>query len=379
MLTIENRSRRPSAVLFTMESLIQAVEVVFPCPKLGETLSFFTDRLGFRVKSIYPADCPSVAVLSGYGVCLRLQEGSGTLPSLLRLLCRNPTAFANGASEILAPNGTRIEIVEANPPIVLPPLQPSFVFQKMKDGEGWIEGRAGMLYRDLIPNRQGGRFIASHIKFIKGGPVPDYVHFHRIRFQMIYCFKGWVRVAYEDQGEPLLVHAGDCLLQPPEIRHRVYESSPGLEVVEISCPAEHETFADHEMELPNSTIVDQHRTFGGQCFVHHQVGKATWRPWKSAGFEYRDIGIGLATDNLAGARVIRMSGEESQPTHQYEHNGELLFVFVLQGEVTLSSEEYGERQMLAGDNCVIPAQLQASLRGSSADFEFLEVTLPAVL
>jgi hypothetical protein len=45
--------------------------------------------------------------------------------------------------------------------------------------------------------------------------------------------------------------AGDMVLQPPGIRHRVLESSPGLEVVEISCPALHETFADHEMELPN--------------------------------------------------------------------------------------------------------------------------------
>lgn len=359
-----------------MESHIQAVEVVFPCPKLGETLSFFTEKLGFRVDLIYPADAPSVAVLRGYGVCLRLQEESSeTPPSIIRLLCQNPKAFANGASEIVAPNGTRIKIVEANPPIVLPPQQQSFVLQKRKDGEGWIEGRAGMLYRDLIPDRQGGRFIASHIKFLEGGPVPDYVHFHKVRFQMIYCYKGWVRVAYEDQGEPLVVRAGDCLLQPPEIRHRVFESSPGLEVIEISCPAKHETFADHELELPNSTI-DQGRKFGGQCFVHHQVVKAPWHPWKSVGFEYRDMGIGLATDNLAGARVIRLSGVRKQPSHQYYHNGEFLFLFILQGETTLSSE-HGEQEMLAGDCCVIPAQLRASLTNTSADLEFLEVALPA--
>ena len=361
-----------------MESHIQGVEVVCPCPKLGESLSFFTDRLGFRVKLIYPADSPSVAVLSGYGVCLRLQEGSDAPPSILRLLCQNPTAFADGASEIVAPNGTRIEIVEANPPIILPPLQQSFVLQKMKEGEGWIEGRAGMLYRDLIPDRQGGRFIASHIKILEGGSVPDYVHFHKIRFQMIYCYKGWVRVAYEDQGEPLLVRAGDCLLQPPEIRHRVLESSPGLEVVEISCPAEHETFADHELELPNSTI-DQHRTFGGQYFVHHQVTEASWYPWESVGFEYRDIGIGLATDNLAGARVVRLSESGRQPSHGYHHNGEFLFLFILQGKVALYSEEYGEHQISAGDCCVIPAKFHASLRNTSDDLEFLEVTLPAIL
>ena len=362
-----------------MESHIQAVEVVFPCPKLAETLSFFTERLGFRLDLIYPADCPSVAVLSGYGVCLRLQEGAEAPLSNLRLLCKNPTAFADGASEIVAPNGTHIKIVEANPSIVLPPLQPSFVFQKMaSDGGGWMTGRAGMLYRDLIPDRQGGRFIASHIKFPDGGPVPDYVHFHRIRFQMIYCYKGWVRVAYEDQGKPMMVHTGDCLLQPPEIRHRVFESSPGLEVIEISCPAEHETFADHKLELPNSTI-NHDRAFGGQRFVHHQVLRAAWYPWKSAGFKYRDIGIGSATDNLAGARVICLSGVQIQPSHQYCHDGEFLFLFVLQGDMTLSTETQGEKQMLAGDCCVIPAQSQASVTNTSADLEFLEVSLPAFL
>ena len=366
-------------VSLAMDSHIQGVEVVFPCPKLAESLSFFTERLGFRLDLIYPADCPSVAVLSGYGVCLRLQEGAEAPLSNLRLLCKNPTAFADGASEIVAPNGTHIKIVEANPPIALPPLQSSFVFQKIDtDGGGWIAGRAGMLYRDLIPDRQGGRFIASHIKFPDGGPVPDYVHFHRIRFQMIYCYKGWVRVAYEDQGEPMMVNAGDCLLQPPEIRHRVIESSPGLEVIEISCPAEHETFADHKLELPNLTI-NLDREFGGQRFVHHQVLRATWLPWKSSGFEYRDIGIGNATDNLAGARVIRLSGVETQPLHQYYHNGEFLFLFVLQGEMTLSTEAHGKRQMLPGDCCVIPAQFRASVTNTSTDVEFLEVSLPAFL
>ena len=46
-----------------------------------------------------------------------------------------------------------------------------------------------MRYRDLIP-RLGGRFIASHILIDQGGPVSDYVHFHSVRFQMIYCHNG---------------------------------------------------------------------------------------------------------------------------------------------------------------------------------------------
>lgn len=69
-----------------------------------------------------------------------------------------------------------------------------------------------------------------------------------------YCRSGWVRVVYEDQGESFVMHAGDCVLQPPEIRHRVIESSDDLEVIEVSVPAEHETFAEHEITLPNKTF-----------------------------------------------------------------------------------------------------------------------------
>ena len=71
-----------------------------------------------------------------------------------------------------------------------------------------------MEYRDLLPDRLGGRLIASHIRIRDGGPVPDYVHYHAIDFQLIYVRAGWVRVVYEDQGPPFVMHAGDCVVQP---------------------------------------------------------------------------------------------------------------------------------------------------------------------
>ena len=71
---------------------------------------------------------------------------------------------------------------------------------------------------------------------------------------MIFCKAGWVRMVYEDQGAPLVMHAGDCVLQPPEIRHQVLEASPGMEVIEIGSPAVHETLADHDLALPNERL-----------------------------------------------------------------------------------------------------------------------------
>ena len=231
-----------------------------------------------------------------------------------------------------------------------------------------------MEYRDLIPDRLGGRFIASHIRIPNGGDVPDYVHYHKVRFQMIYCKAGWVRVVYEDQGEPFVLQPGDCVLQAPEIRHRVLEASPGLEVIEIGSPAVHETYADHEMQLSTGRVLPE-RLFGGQRFVRHIASEANWLASPIAGCEMRDTGIEVATSGLASVRVHKATHPATENGFQ-RHSGELLFVFVLNGELGLVSREEGKQRIFAGDSCVIPAGLEFSLQ-AGVGLELLEVSLPA--
>ncbi|MBM3525219.1 MAG: cupin domain-containing protein, partial [Alphaproteobacteria bacterium] len=291
-------------------------------------------------------------------------------PGVLRLL--RPT----GSEPLVAPNGTRIEIVAAEPPIVVPPLAPRLVINRAADGAHWGVGRAGMRYRDLLPDRLGGRFIASHIAIPEGGPVADYVHFHKIRFQMIYCRTGWVRVVYEDQGPSFVMQAGDCVLQPPRIRHRVLESSPGLEVIEIGCPALHETLADHALPLPNGRI-DPARDFDGQRFLRHEAATATWRPWRSDGFTCRDIGMREATGGLADVHAVRSKGTSATP--RWSHDGEFYFVVLLEGGATLAADGAPATALVAGDSFAVPAGTAHALTACSRDLEFLEVTLPAGL
>lgn len=353
---------------------IRAAQVVLPCSELDATLDFFTERLGFRVEAIYPADAPGTAVLSGHGLRLQLQRNGGGAPGQLRLLVSDPGAIAGGAAELTAPNGTRIELAEADPPIVVPETRPSFVVSRKSDGDTWHTGRAGMAYRDLIPDRLGGAFIASHIRIPEGGPVPDYVHYHKVRFQMIYCYRGWVRVVYEDQGPPFVMQAGDCVLQPPRIRHRVLESSPGLEVVEIGHPAEHETLADHDLELPTGTVRPE-RDFGGQRFVRHEAAKARWEPFRLQGFECRDTGIAAATGGLAGVRVARRSGALSE--EPWRHDADFLFDFVLEGGLILQRGDDEPVRLAAGDAVVLPRGDACRFEEATDDLELLEVRLPA--
>jgi quercetin dioxygenase-like cupin family protein len=226
-----------------------------------------------------------------------------------------------------------------------------------------------MLYRDLIPSRLGGRYIASHITIPVGGPVSDWVHYHRVAFQMIAVRRGWVRVVYEDQGVPFVMEPGDLVLQPPEIRHRVLESSPGLEVVEITCPALHETFADHEMNLPNDCI-DRERSFGGQGFLRHIAKQVGWAPFERG--EAQETAMREATRGLADVRTTRSAGSSiAFPPH----GGELVFGFVLEGAGRL---DYRDAHDLGpADSFIIPPGEAWSLSDASDDFRLLHLTTNA--
>ena len=107
----------------------------FPCPQriLRADLTFYTEVLGLRLDTIFPADDPAVAVLSGHGLRIRLERGANVAPGVLRLLCRDPAAFADGERELTAPNGVRIQIVDANPRLETPPTQHAFVVRRLKD------------------------------------------------------------------------------------------------------------------------------------------------------------------------------------------------------------------------------------------------------
>ena len=132
-------------------------------------------REGFRLDVIYPADDPQAAVLS---------RGRRD---------RFALTMAGRAAAL---------------PTRLPAFAPEFVLTR--DGASPAQGRAGMLYRDLIPGRLGGRYIASHITIPEGGPVADWVHYHRIALQMIYVRRGWVqrrlrgpgRAVRDERGRP---------------------------------------------------------------------------------------------------------------------------------------------------------------------------------
>ena len=339
---------------------ISAAEVVLPCADLAPTIAFF-EGLGLRIETIFPADAPTTASLSGYGLALRLAPGEGD-PGRLRLTCEGPTR------RLVAPNGTIVELVPAAEKAVIPPFEPGFHLVQ-PDATSAGTGRAGMLYRDLIPGRLGGRYIASHISIPEAGPVPDWVHHHQVRFQFLVCVSGWVRLVYEDQGEPFIFAAGDLILQPPHIRHQVLENSAAFEVVEIACPALHETAADRAMTLPN-TASPQPRDWSGQRFLHCRGADQAWE--KVPGGEQRSTGLGVAS--AGGAEAVFLRPDQSPGVNLSDSGAEFQFGFVLSGRGELSAN--GRHRIGAADAFVLPPGQPARVQSAADPLELLWVTAP---
>jgi quercetin dioxygenase-like cupin family protein len=346
-------------------------EIRLPTQELRDDLPFFTRMLKMRLDSIYPADDPEVAVFSGHGLRIRVQKGAPEGPGTIRILTDDPDGFADGARTLTAPNGTRVEIDALNPPLTLPPTAHAFVVRRLADQAPWIIGRAGMHYRDLVPSRLGGAIIASHIRIPDGGPVPDMVHFHKVGFQLIFCIRGWVDVVYEDQGPPIRLTAGDCFIQPPEIRHRVLHASDGIEVIEIGVPAEHVTEIDHVMTLPTPDLRPD-REWQGQRFVHNEGATSLWGGFRIPGFAARDTTINANTRGVASVMVMRPDGAAPWTRHA----GDILFTYVIAGAMTLEGEGKDPFRLTAGDAFVIPPGMATRYVDCTVDLELLEVSLP---
>ena len=287
------------------------------CDDLDAGIAEYSAR-GFRLDMIFPADAPREAMMSLGHERLRLSQKNRQLD-------------------------------EQSLPTSLP-----------NDSQKWIRGRAGMEYRDLLPNRLNGRLIASHIRLTKGGEVPDYVHYHKVRFQMIYCVAGAIKVVYEDQGPPFWLRPGDLVLQPPEIRHRVLQAEAGSEVIELGVPAVHETWVDHDISLPTASH-DPERNFGGQRFFRHMAARGVWN--LAGSNSCCDTGIEAATSGFAGVRFIRL--RNSEPMAMKLRNGETnIFLYCLNGSVQVGSATYSVT-LEAG--VFLPIASDSKLRSGSAE------------
>ncbi len=101
-------------------------------------------------------------------------------------------------------------------------------------------------YRDWLAIRDLGLAEATHGQYFAhvtraaelGGTTGP--HYHDMDFQIIYVLKGWVKFAYETEGEVTL-KAGDFVYHPPRMVHDLTAYSEDVELFELCSPADYAT------------------------------------------------------------------------------------------------------------------------------------------
>jgi quercetin dioxygenase-like cupin family protein len=98
-------------------------------------------------------------------------------------------------------------------------------------------------YRDLGIKRATRGNVVAHVIRARAGKAPHGEwHAHDCKVQFVYVLKGWVLFEYEGVGR-VMMKAGSCFYQPPNIRHREIRHSKNVEMLEIVTPAKFKTYS----------------------------------------------------------------------------------------------------------------------------------------
>ncbi len=122
--------------------------------------------------------------------------------------------------------------------------------------------------------------------------------------------------------------------------------------------------------------IDSPETTTDELLCQHLADAEFAHTGRRSFFEYRDTGLGDATDGKFRAQVMRAT-DVMETTGWHYHQCELQFVYVLKGWVELEFEDGRVERLEEGASFAIPGGMIHNETAASSDFEALEVAAPA--
>jgi mannose-6-phosphate isomerase-like protein (cupin superfamily) len=97
--------------------------------------------------------------------------------------------------------------------------------------------RADIRYRDLfVQAATNGRMRAEVMHAENASTRPTGWHYHTCEIQFLYAIRGWVEMEIDGLGR-VLIAEGESIMIPGHTVHQELQSSPNMELLEISLPA----------------------------------------------------------------------------------------------------------------------------------------------
>lgn len=114
-----------------------------------------------------------------------------------------------------------------------------------------------------------------------------------------------------------------------------------------------------------------------QGFVVSHAKDAAFERGLRSFYEYRDLGIKLATQGRVDAHVIRPAAGKAFSSQPHLHQTSFQLVYVLKGWIEFEYEGQGVVRLEAGSCVHQPPSIRHRELGHSDDLEMLEVVMPA--
>ncbi|NQW00282.1 MAG: cupin domain-containing protein [Rhodospirillales bacterium] len=227
-------------------------------------------------------------------------------------------------------------------------------------------------YRDLgVADASDGRIVAQINRANYQLTEEGELHHHVLTHQINLVLQGTAVMKFEGTGEVHLA-TGTCFYMPPNIKHTFVSCSDDFITMEICTPADFGTVEDDPATYSPSTRLPQ--AFSMQTAEQGDFAVQGLRTYLS----YRDLGIVDATGGAILAHIIRAEGGAyagSGEWHFHVLNDQ--FVYVLQGWAEVQFEGEKPIRVDAGTCFYQPSEIRHAFLACSADFQALEVCLPA--
>lgn len=247
----------------------------------------------------------------------------------------------------------------------------------------WEVGSDGSLFRNLTDSLEFSLIDIKQEKACQQQSLTEYSIYHDLKFHMLHCLQGSVRLVYELQGPPFVFSAGDILLEPPLIRHQVLEKSTDLRILEFSSPVERATYAEFETQLPTYNY-DPEAKFCGQNFKHFRRQDAIFTNafgmWASNCWKCCNTLVDEASGNKLSAVIYVL--DDSRPisalaTNTYfKHSAGMLYFRIIAGYMDIFINLARSKKHYAGSTVILNSTDAVKIGRCSANIEFVAVATP---
>lgn len=227
-------------------------------------------------------------------------------------------------------------------------------------------------YRDLgVEAASQGRIVAQLNRANYELTEEGELHHHVLTHQINLVLRGTAVMKFEGTGK-VDMGAGDCFYMPPDIKHTFVSCSEDFITMEICTPADFGTVEDDPATYSADTKLDQ----------YFSIQKAADGVFETQGLRdylsYRDLEISKVTNGDILAHIIRAEGGAYEGSGEWHyHILDDQFVYVLQGWADVQFEGQDPVRVKAGTCFYQPSEIRHAFLACSADFEALEVCLPA--